>query len=102
MARVWGIAVSVVMCVCAPVTYAGPPAYAEHQDLSYSLDEQGQRHAIQSPADWEQRRAQVVAHMESVMGPLPRPETPVPLEIEQQEEVDLGDGLVRRHITYHT
>lgn len=91
-----------VLALMATALAADPPLYTQHQDLAYYLDDQGDRHPIKSAADWEQRRAQVVAHMESVMGSLPRPETPVPLQVEQQEEVDLGNGLVRRHITYCT
>ena len=67
---------------------AEPPAYAEHQDLSYYLDDAGQRQTIESAQNWEQRRAHVVAHMESVMGPLPRPEQPVPLYVQTQETVE--------------
>ncbi|MFO1091839.1 MAG: alpha/beta fold hydrolase [Planctomycetaceae bacterium] len=81
---------------------AEPPKYTEHQDLSYYLDDQGQRQPIKSVVDWEKRRAQVVAHMESVMGPLPKPVTPIPLEVERQETVTLDGGIVRTHITYHT
>ena len=86
----------------AAVSAAEPPVYSEHQDLSYYLDDAGQRHSIETVEDWETRRAQVVAHMESVMGPLPRPERPVPLDVETQETVELDGGIVRTHITYHT
>lgn len=91
-----------VLGALANTCAAEPPVYSEHQDLSYWFDDSGQRHSIETVEDWETRRAQVVAHMESVMGPLPRPERPVPLDVETQETVELDGGIVRTHITYHT
>src|SRR5690349_14429937 len=104
MSRVLTSFAGAVTCLFGllPGAFAEAPVYTEHQDLSYYLDDQGQRHPIMAAADWEQRRAQVVAHMESVMGPLPRPETPVPLDVQTQETVELDGGIVRTHITYHT
>jgi pimeloyl-ACP methyl ester carboxylesterase len=81
---------------------AEPPAYEGHQDLLYYLDDQGQQQPVDSIEDWEKRRAHVVAHMESVMGKLPRPVDPVPLNAIGHETVLLENGLVRKHITYHT
>ncbi len=82
---------------------AEPPVYDEHLDLSYRLNDDGERIAIDTVEDWEQRRAHVLAHMQRVMGPLPQPESPVPLDVEVQESVAVGEsGLVRKHITYHT
>ena len=78
------------------------PVYAEHQDLSYLLLADGRRQPIRSDEDWKTRRRQIVAGMEEVMGPLPRPATPVPLEIEVLEEHQVDGGLVRRKLAYHT
>ncbi len=77
------------------------PEYAEHLDLSYYLDASGKKHPIATVADWEVRKSHVLAHMQSVMGPLPHPAKPVPLDVQILEEVDLG-GLTRRKIAYHT
>lgn len=77
------------------------PTYAEHQDLSYYLDRDGRRHAIRTVADWEIRRSHILAHMQTVMGPLPRPAAPVPLDVKTLNEVRLGP-IVRRKIAYHT
>jgi dienelactone hydrolase len=80
----------------------GPlPAYGDHQDLTYYLATDGRRAAIRTPADWQVRRRHVVAGMEEAMGPLPRPATPVPLDIQVLEE-QLGEGFVRRKLAYHT
>lgn len=78
-----------------------PPAYAEHIDLSYYVDADGHRRPIKTAADWEVRRRHIVAHMESVMGPLPRPASPVPLNVKVEEEATIGNAL-RRKISYHT
>jgi acetyl esterase/lipase len=77
------------------------PTYAEHQDLSYYLDVRGQRHPIRSIADWEIRRSHILAHLQSVMGPLPQPAVPVPLDVQTLNEAKLGP-IVRRKIAYHT
>jgi pimeloyl-ACP methyl ester carboxylesterase len=95
------LAGAVFALVCT-ASAADPPAYEDHQDLLYYLDDQGQREPVDSIEDWEKRRAHVVAHMESVMGKLPRPRDPVPLDVQVQETVELENGLVRKHITYHT
>ncbi|MFO0902757.1 MAG: alpha/beta hydrolase family protein [Pirellulales bacterium] len=77
------------------------PKYPNHQDLSFRIDANGQRQPIQTTADWEQRRAQIVAAMQTVMGKLPGPEKRVPLDVKILEETPL-DGLVRRKIEYQT
>jgi dienelactone hydrolase len=77
------------------------PVYREHQDLSYYLDARGNRRPIRTVADWNIRRAQILDHMQSVMGPLPHPAHPVPLDVRIVEEVPLGP-IVRRKIDYHT
>ncbi len=78
-----------------------PPVYREHQDLHYYLDARGHRHPIRTVADWEIRRAHILAHLQEVMGPLPRPSHPVRLEVRTLETVSLGP-IVRRKIDYHT
>lgn len=77
------------------------PVYPEHQDLSYYLDVDGNRHAVKSIADWETRRQHILTHMQTVMGPLPRPDKPVALDVRILEEVPIGT-LTRRKISYHT
>ncbi len=80
---------------------ADAPAYPEHQDLGYFLDAAGKRQPIRTAADWEIRRSHVLAHMQTVMGPLPRPAVPVPLDVSVRSETNLG-RIVRRKIDYHT
>lgn len=77
------------------------PLYKEHQDLSYYLDEAGTKHPVKSPKDWEIRRGHLLAHMQTVMGPLPKPEQPVPLDMKVLEEKPI-ENFVRKKISYHT
>ncbi len=65
----------------------------------------GQVLAVKSPADWQQRRAEIVRAMQEVMGPLPGPEKRCELEPRIQDEVEVqaqgeGGGYVRRSLTY--
>ena len=98
--------VVVVLCVlgfgASPTRAADPaPKYAEHQDLSYYFDANGQKLPIKTSADWAKRREHVAAWMQTVMGPLPKPEKPVPLDMQVEEEIKVGD-LLRQRISYHT
>ena len=77
------------------------PKYSEHQDLSYFADASGQKQAIKSAADWAKRREHIAAWMQTVMGPLPKPGKPVPLDVKVEEEVAVGE-LTRKKISYHT
>jgi hypothetical protein len=77
------------------------PQYAEHYDLSYFLDSGGSRTVIRTPDDWHERRKHIILGMEAVMGPLPRPAQPVPLDVEVIAE-EKGEGFVRRKVAYHT
>jgi pimeloyl-ACP methyl ester carboxylesterase len=86
---------------CAASASAEPPVYSEHQDLSYVLDSQGTRQPIRTVDDWQQRKTHILAHMQSVMGPVPRPEQSVSLGMEVLKTTQLSFGL-RRKIRYHT
>lgn len=77
------------------------PTYPEHQDLSYYLDRAGKRQPVRTPADWQKRRAHVLAGMQAVMGPLPGAELRVPLDLKVEEEARVGE-LIRRKISYRT
>src|SRR5689334_15330603 len=77
------------------------PEYAEHQDLSYILDASGTKRPIKTVRDWEERRRHIAYWMQTVMGPLPKPETPAPPGVQFLEAERVGT-LVRRRIAYHT
>lgn len=77
------------------------PVYSEHQDLSYYLDNDGNKHPIKTINDWKIRKQHIQAHMLTVMGSMPTLEEFVPLNVQTLEEKTL-DGMVRRKIAYHT
>lgn len=84
---------------------AGPPeapkapAYPDHTRLLVVRDADGRETPIRTPADWQVRRAHILAHLQEVMGPLPGGERRVPLAVEVVETVD-GPTYVRKKITY--
>jgi dienelactone hydrolase len=54
---------------------------------------------VRSTADWQKRRAEILAGMQAIMGPLPGAEKRIPLEVAIESETDCG-SYVRREITY--
>lgn len=54
---------------------------------------------VRSVAEWRERRAEILAGAQAVMGRLPGPEKRIPLDVLIEEEKDFGD-YVRRRITY--
>jgi dienelactone hydrolase len=54
---------------------------------------------VQSKADWQRRRTEILRGMEEVMGPLPGGEKRCPLDLRIEQEADCG-SYVRRLITY--
>lgn len=54
---------------------------------------------VRTPSDWQKRRAEDLAGMQSVMGPLPGTAKRVPLDVKVVGETDCG-SYVRREITY--
>ncbi|MFN7806773.1 MAG: hypothetical protein ACK5TO_22415, partial [Planctomycetaceae bacterium] len=77
------------------------PKYPEHQQLDYVLNDKGERQTISTKADWERRRAHILANMQVVMGPLPADTKKVSPDLQVLEEVKL-DKCVRRKISYRT
>ena len=77
------------------------PDYPEHQELSYYLDASGHRQPVQTADDWEVRKKHLLALMQSVMGKVPNPASPVPLNVNVVEETRVG-RLIRRKLTYQT
>jgi acetyl esterase/lipase len=97
-------ALLVLTVSCSLVAFADDPRlpeYKEHQDLSYYLTAAGQKREIKSKYDWAIRRAHILANVQTVMGPLPKPEKPVPLDVQELESVTLGE-FTRKKLAYHT
>jgi hypothetical protein len=71
------------------------PGYTEHDDLSYYLRDDGTRAEIRTRDDWRPRRRHILEGMQQVMGSLPQPEKPVPLNMKVLEE-HRDERVVRR------
>ncbi len=91
-----------VASLAIPAVAAGPQL-PPHADVSWFPDQNGDRQTIRTLDDWQRRRDSIFAGMRRVMGPLPRPNVPVPLDVRTVEESALDDdGLIRRKVEYHT
>jgi dienelactone hydrolase len=91
-----------VLTLCAlawPVFAAEPVTRLDRENLLEFRDDNGQVAPVRSLSDWHRRRAEILAGMQQVMGPLPGPEKRVPLDVRVEEEKDFGT-YVRRRITY--
>jgi hypothetical protein len=83
---------------------AGPgmptlPAYPDHTNLLVVRDAEGGETPVKSAADWEVRRAHVLAHLQEVMGALPGAERRVPLDLRVVETVD-EPQYTRKKVTF--
>ncbi|MDA1050150.1 MAG: alpha/beta fold hydrolase [Planctomycetota bacterium] len=78
-----------------------PVEYAEHQDLTYYLDGDGQRREIKTPDDWSVRREHILANMQLVMGKRPGVTMRPPLDVKYVEQVQV-EQFWRRRLTYQS
>ena len=87
------------LLMSAAVSAPEPPFYRDHARLLVYLDAQGAEHPVRTRRDWAKRRAHILANMERVMGPLPRPARKTPLDVQVTETVD-GEKFVRQRLTF--
>jgi len=79
-----------------------PPQRLDRNQLLECQDaKNGGRKKVQSPQDWQSRRAEIIAGMESITGAFPSENGRCDLELRVTEEVDAGN-YVRRLITYQS
>ena len=93
------LAMAMVMGQAAAGVPAAPPFYADKQNLMVWVDAQGQAQPVKTPADWQKRRAHIVANLQQVMGEMPPESRRVPLDVKTLEEVAEAK-YVRRKITF--
>jgi pimeloyl-ACP methyl ester carboxylesterase len=94
----WGI-VYLLGLFPAIVLLADAPVYPDHSKLLVWRDEQGKEHPVKTPADWQKRRAHILAAMQEVMGPLPDDSRKVPLDVQVTEAVKTP-RFVRKKLTF--
>jgi len=90
----WPVAILLLGLLAA----ADAPRDPHHGRLMEYADASGSLRPVRSRSDWKIRRAQIVAGMEAVMGPLPARD-PKPPAVEVAEEVR-AEGYIRRKIRY--
>jgi dipeptidyl aminopeptidase/acylaminoacyl peptidase len=78
---------------------ADPPFYPDKTKLLVWRDPDGTEHPITTSADWEKRRAHILANMQLVMGALPDTKAKVPLDVQITEEVQ-EKGYIRKKLTF--
>jgi hypothetical protein len=83
----------------APQSEAAPPFYADKSRLLVVLDAQSHEQPVRTVPEWTKRRAQILASMQQVMGPLPGPDRRCPLDVQIVEEV-AGEGYLRRKLSF--
>src|SRR3954451_6147757 len=76
-----------------------PPTYPDHFKLLEWRDAAGAAHPINTAADWQKRRADILANMQVVMGAMPDDSKRLPLDVQVLGEEKLPK-FVRRKITY--
>ncbi|HYV40125.1 MAG TPA: VCBS repeat-containing protein, partial [Gemmataceae bacterium] len=77
------------------------PNYSDRLKLMVVKDEAGKEKAVKTTFDWGQRRAQILAAVQAVMGPLPDSYQRVPLDMKVLEET-ATESYVRKKITYNS
>jgi dienelactone hydrolase len=75
-----------------------PPFYPDKAKLLV-YREGDTEHPVTTAADWQKRRAHILANMQEVMGPLPDTSGKVPLDVKITEEVKTAK-YVRKKLTY--
>ena len=81
------------------VSTVRPADRLDREKLLEFHDASGRVAPVKTTSDWQKRRAEILAGMQKVMGPLPGAEKRTPLDLKIEKETDCGT-FVRREITY--
>ena len=76
-----------------------PPFYPDKTKLLVYLDADGKEQPISTAADWERRRAHILANLQLVMGPAPSDDRKVPADLQVYDEVRM-QRYVRKTISF--
>ena len=94
------LTVVAIVLGCSPTT-AEESIDLDRNHLLQYRDASGKVQRVATPADWQACRAEILRGMQEVMGNLPGDDRRVPLEVEVEEEAEVGT-YVRRLITYQS
>ena len=90
----FGLLINLVVIVLVSQV-AGQSLDYDHANLSFYFDNQGKRARVQSAADWELRRKQIVKGMQKAMGNFPVEKTKQALKAKVVEKNDFKDFLIQ-------
>jgi len=95
------LAIGFLLALSAPSVCSAepPPFYADKTTLLIYRNGEGKEHPVRNAADWQRRRAHILAGMQEIMGPLPDAKRKVPLDVKIVEEIKT-DKFVRRKLTF--
>jgi acetyl esterase/lipase len=82
-----------------PVFRLAAPTYPDKTKLLVYRGRQGREHPVKTAADWAKRRADILANMQKVMGPLPDAARKVPLDV-KYTAVHRTKQFVRKKLTF--
>ena len=100
--NLWKYAPAVLACFAfSSFAVAQQSARLDRYDLLAFHDAAGKVRPVQTAADWQQRRAEIIRGMQEVMGKFPGDERRVGIDVEVVDEADAG-SYVRRLITYQS
>src|SRR5579872_4748174 len=84
------------LCFQQPVNRS--PVQTDKRNLLTYYDDAHRACPVRTEADWQIRRAQIIANMLLVMGPLPKPST-LPLDVKVEKTTDMSN-FRREKITF--
>ncbi len=92
-----------VFCIALGCSFAdaAEPPRLDRDNLLQFRGPSGEVQQVTNATDWQKRRAEILAGMQHVMGALPGDDRRVPLQVEIEDETDVGT-YVRRLITYQS
>jgi dienelactone hydrolase len=76
-----------------------PLPYSLKTNLLVFTDKAGAQHPVRTTADWARRRAEILAAIQLVMGPLPNSSRKVPLDVRVLQEQQ-GAGFMRKKLSF--
>lgn len=94
------LSAALVLVSCSQVA-AEQSLRLDRNDLLQFRGADGQLHRVATPAEWQNRRADILQGMQDVMGTLPSEDRRVPLDVKVEDET-LAETYVRRLISYQS
>jgi len=92
-------AIMLILAAAGSAADSNQPPRLDRDNLLTYRDARGEIAPVKTIADWQKRRASILAAMQEIMGPLPGKAKRCPLDMKVEEETDCGT-YVRRLITY--